>query len=133
MQPLQKAQKAIYTLLSAQSPADLENITGIFHYIPQKTNFPYIHISEGKCEEISDFKNAIFKLNIKINVFDRNKSNIRVMTLCDKLSALLLNIETLNLDNYFVLDGKHKGCDISLKQDGETWKGELIFEFIVKQ
>jgi len=133
MQAIQKTQKAIYTLLKAQTTGELANINGVFHYTSQETNFPYVHIGEGKFEEISDFKNEIFKVNTKINIFDRSKSNSTVMILCDEIRILLVNIYNLSVENYSVLDCRHKECKVSLNNDGKTWKGEMIFEVIVKK
>jgi len=133
MQSIQKVQKAIYTIINSQSTGELANINGVFHYIPQETDFPYVYIGEGNCEDISNFKNQIFSINININVFDKNKSNIKTMTLCDEIRILLIDIDNLSIDNHSVLDSKLTKCEVSLENDGETWKGEMVFKITVKK
>ena len=133
MQSIQKVQKAIYEIINSQITGELANINGVFHYIPQETNFPYIHLDNGKVEEISDFKNDMFKVSIKINVFDKSKSNSITMNLCEEIRTLLIDINNLNIENYNILDSKHKSCEISMENNREIWKGEMEFEIIVKK
>jgi hypothetical protein len=133
MQSIQKVQKAIYELINSQTTGELANISGIFHDVPQETNFPYIYFSENKVEEISNFKDKIFKVNIELSVFDKNKSNSKVITLCEEAVSLITNISNLNVEDYSVLDCRNKGCEISLEDKGEVWKGVVNFEIILRK
>lgn len=133
MQSIQKIQKAIYTALNTRLCGELDTVSGVFHYIPQNTTFPYVHIGESDLEDISDFRNTILKIKTKIYVFDREKNNSTIMNLCEEVKNLLENGDNLDIEDHALLSNKFKTCDIVLENDGRTWKGRIEFEFLIRR
>ena len=134
MQVVWELQKAIYEKLSDAGESLISNVSGIYHYVPQNTSFPYVVISESKVCEISNFAENVYEIVVKVNLYDKGETNSDLLTVTNYAVVLLKDSSDLTVSNHSVIDSKFVSADVSLSgKNGDMWKSEVIFKFMVKE
>ncbi|MFC1659358.1 DUF3168 domain-containing protein [Pseudomonadota bacterium] len=133
MQVIWELQKAIYEKLTDTDRDLVEKVSGVYHYVPQNTIFPYIVIFENKAKEISNFSETIFEVQTEIHVFDKSESNSDLLSLVDDTVNILKDISNFTIIGHSLIDLELLSVNSLLMDDRKTWKCELFFNFIVKK
>jgi hypothetical protein len=126
-------QKGIYNKLTDATEDLIGKVSGIYHYVPQHTTFPYVVIAENKAKEISNFSESVFEVQTKIEVFDRSESNEDLLDIMNDIVVILKRTSDFVITGYNLIDSHFLSANSFLMDDGKTWKGELFFSFIVKE
>jgi hypothetical protein len=134
MQVVWELQKAIYEKLSDTEESLIGNVSGIYHFVPQNTAFPYVVIADSKVTEISNFAENVYEIMVKVNLYDRGETNSDLLTVTDYAVVLLKDSSDFSLANHSVIDGRFVSLDVLLGgKDNDTWKSEVLFKFVVKE
>lgn len=130
MQALHQLQKSIFQLLSTQVCGKFDGLNGVFHQVPPNTKLPYIHMELGSLVDMSNFRQKIYKISLKLHIYDGGNSNDFLLELMEATVQLFGNIANFSMDNYSVIDIRNK--NILLEKDGDKiWKGLGEYDFII--
>lgn len=134
MQVVWELQKAIYEKLSDVGESLIGNVSGIYHFVPQNTSFPYVVIAESKVVEISNFAENVYEVMVKVNLYDKGETNSDLLTVTHYAVVLLKDSGDLTVANHSVIDSKFVSMDVLLGgKNGDTWKSEVLFKFVIKE
>ena len=124
-------QKAVYTALSANT--DINNLVeGVFDYVPEETNFPYIVISGIETENLSNLEKAGYDISITFNMYSRAKGKKEVADIIDKITAVLGDAALTLSGGVAVFTRNIHNQQIEISNDGKTFEGVLIYKFYVR-
>lgn len=111
---LSKIQKIICNILENNNNEILEGINNIYTYIPKNAVKPYIFIENKKFLDRSNFVDKIFFIELNLNIFDENTSNLNILNISEQIVICLknlinsvvedlkiLNISICNIENFF--------------------------------
>jgi hypothetical protein len=126
-------QQAIYEILTAD-PTLMSLVTGVFDFVPDNQNFPYIHLAKFK--PVSSFGTSDhYGQEVRATIFIWNQRiGPNAYQGYKQIDEIMNAIQRLLVWTFFPIQGWHNaGCwpedeDTFLDSDGITRHGSLIYK-----
>lgn len=119
-------QEMVRGLLTADAPL-AGKVSGIFDFVPEKTEFPYITIGESRVEDESTVAIAIARVTLTVQVYSRAKGRKEADSLMADVHRILQNASGSAAGGFALADMRFGGSDITLLRDGATHHGRMRF------
>ncbi len=114
-------QQVIYGRLAGD--ATLNNMAGIYDYVPEDAAFPFIVINTANFRDISARLTPLTESLLDIHAFSRSEGKAEVQ-------AILLRVYELLQDYPDVTNLKCTGGEVTLEGDGVTYHAQIRFRAV---
>ena len=122
-------QQTLYQQLTGD--ATLMNIvSGVFDHVPQSTAYPFIVIGESTIRDWSNVEKQGTEHTITIRIWSRAAGRKESTTIMERI-VTLLNSANLSVSGQTLRSLRFVSSNITLQDDGLTYKGTLIFRALV--
>jgi len=126
-------QRSLYDRLKSENSQNFRKLTGIFNYLDKNMDFPYIFMDMSGMKNLSTFSETIYLYSTSIDIYDKNTSNSFVINLAEEIKNIFDTITNFKMNNLEMIDIVFNGFTIALEADNTIWKGELLYDIIVKK
>lgn len=105
----------------------------IFSYVEKNTSFPYGVINIENIVEENNFNYNLYKVSLNINIFDKNKSNVNIINIANKIKNNVINLIAISNDYFEILNILYDGSELKLYNDIEgIWSSILKLTIIIR-
>lgn len=127
---LWEIQKTIFLALQNNEKI-LNAVKGIYSYVPQNTDFPYIRIREIYSSKISAIGKDINKVTLFIDVYSSNTTNKEVLNICSEVK-IVLDKKIYPVEGYKMIGNFLQDEIVQQANDGVIWKGKMKFNIFIE-
>lgn len=121
----QALQQTVMTLLRNDTTlGTLAN--GVFDYVPDKTNFPYVVLAEVESTDWPTLTRAGQQHRMTLSVFSRYGGRKQAQHITERVYELLHEV-MLSISGHSCVSCRMQEQDIILLNDGRTYRGDSIF------
>ncbi|PIR33982.1 MAG: hypothetical protein COV36_01825 [Alphaproteobacteria bacterium CG11_big_fil_rev_8_21_14_0_20_44_7] len=125
MNILLETQEAVFAALDGDATLS-GMINGIFDFVPQQTNFPYIMFGESSAREFSAKGTEGYSVNLKLNIFSDKKGREEVLQIMERLKSLL-HEQSLTIAGFEHVSTYFTSANSERDRSGKVYSGEIIF------
>ena len=112
---------------------NIKDDLNIFSYVEKNTNFPYGVVNIENVIEENNFNYNLYKISLNVNIFDKNKSNVNVINITNKIKNNILKLIGINNEYFEVLDISCSSNELKLYNDIEgIWSSILKLNIIIR-
>lgn len=105
--------------------------TGIFDFVPQETEYPYITIGEMRSSDISTKTNTAIDVDVDVNVYSRDKGSKESLDILEQVYQILHDA-SLSLGSSSLTNLRFSSSEIIRQPDGLTYLGISRFRAVVE-
>ena len=112
---------------------NIKDDLSIFSYVEKNTNFPYGVVNIENIIEENNFNYNLYRISLNVNIFDKNKSNVNIINITNKIKNNILKLIGINNEYFEVLDISHNSNELKLHNDIEgIWSSVLKLTVIIR-
>jgi len=124
-------QKAVYDKLSGDATLGAL-ITGVFEYVPEGTNFPYVVIDDMKLKPWSNLSKKGSEINFSIKTYCRERGSKTCLDIMDNVEDLL-DEAALTVTNHALIHILLEYSEVEQKKDGLNYVGVSKFKALLEE
>lgn len=124
-------QKAVYAQLSGDATL-LALVNGIFDFVPQDTDFPYIIIKNPRVSDWSTKTTQGAKVDFEVEIFTRERGSKSCFEIIDRIDELL-DDASLTVTGHTLVDLQTGSAQVTQQRDGLTYHGILRFNTTLEE
>lgn len=112
---------------------NIKDDLSIFSYVEKNTNFPYGVVNMENIIEEKNFNYNLYKISLNVNIFDKNKSNVNIINITNKIKNNILKLIGINNEYFEILDISYNNNELKLYNDIEgIWSSILKLNIIIR-
>lgn len=130
---IQEIQKIIYNKLINSENKNISTLN-IFTCPKINATFPYLIIEINKVNIENNFNKNNYSVNLQIKIFDKNESNIKILSMANSVQYELINIVNISIGNFNIIDICFLDAEINIFNEiNSIWKTILNFKILVEE
>ena len=123
---------AIYAQLTGDSTL-MAQVQGIFDYVPEDTDFPYVRLGDASEEDISVLGKTRTRVQLPITVFSRVRGSKECFTIIDRIVTLLHGVSLTLGTGYSLNNLRFVDSTVRQQSDGFSHIGVVRFVAVVEE
>ncbi len=131
MNTVWELQKAVYVTLDGDATLGAL-INGVFDFVPQDTDFPYVVINSPRATDWSTKTTNGAKVDFDIRVFTRDKGSKSCFEIINRIDELL-DEASLIVTGHTLIDLRKQGSEVTRQPDGLTYNGIIRFNATLEE
>lgn len=124
-------QKAIYERLHGDSLL-MAMVSGVYDRPVQGTAFPYITFGTFEAQDWSSMTNAGMAFGVTLEIWSREGGHKQAAVIMERLHSLLHDVN-LSVEGQTLVDLRFVGSNITLEDDGSTYRGLVRLRALLHQ
>jgi hypothetical protein len=124
-------QQALYQHLCGDA-ALTALVTGIYDHVPQGTQYPFVTLGESAIRDWSNAEKQGTEQVITLRIWSREAGRKQAATIMERIT-ILLNSAALNVTGQTLVSLRFISSNITLQDDGITYKGSLVFRALLRE
>lgn len=123
-------QAALHAVLNSDAPL-MEQVSGVFDFVPPRTAFPYVTIGDMRATDVSTMTEAMSRLDVTLHIYSRAKGRKEASDIMGRVHAVLHD-SSPDVDGFSWVDMRYSGSEIRLERDGVTYHAVMRFAVLVQ-
>lgn len=125
---LQALQAALYSRLSGDTALGAM-ISGVYDYVPDHTNYPYVTLGDATSRDWSTTTTAGADTQCMLHVYSRSGGRKEALLIMERLHLLLHGV-ALTISGHHCVSLRHNASSVQLEADGMTYQGRMQFNLL---
>ncbi|MDR1499092.1 MAG: hypothetical protein LBS34_02285 [Rickettsiales bacterium] len=130
---MEEVQKLLYNKLIASTSEHIGKLANISSSPEKNSTFPYLLMVINNVNTEINFNNSKYLLTLAIKIFDKNESNIDIISIADAVQTELLELSgTITSNNYEIIGMYLADTAVGVFNEiNSVWNINLNFKILV--